>query len=63
MEKADLRMGRKRNLSRQKDLEVPEDPTIPECTCSQNSLREAGVTYDRECAIDPPRIQFSKRAD
>ena len=24
MEKADLRMGRKRNLSRQKDLEVPE---------------------------------------
>ena len=63
MEKADLRIGRKRNLSRQKDLEVPEDPTIPECTCSQNSLRAAGVTYDRECAIDPPRIQFSKRAD
>ena len=63
MEKADLRMGRKRNLSRQKDLEVPEDPTIPECTCSQNSLRAARVTCDRECAIDPPRIQFSKRAD
>ena len=63
MKKADLRMGRKRNLSRQKDLEVPEDPTIPECTCSQNSLPATGVTCDGEYAIDLPSFQFSKRAD
>ena len=51
----------KRTFPAKKTQKFPEDPSIPECIYSQNSLQSAQVTCDRKCAIDQPRIQCSKR--